>query len=269
MARWPDRVTVLIGPGASADRLMADFEAAREVVGLNDFVTRRAWLALEKAERALRGNRYKVPKFVHQEIWSKSAWRDGAVRFGAARGLSEATATRPRPPLPAGNGRQPQPVPDRPHRQCHPLALQDRATGRSCTTADQVAELNALGQELPLAFLPSHRSNLDRLSLQFLKWENDLPPNHTAGGINMNFFPVGPLIRRTGVFFIRRSFKDNVLYKFVLRSYLDYLVENRFPLEWYMEGGQVAFGEAAAAAVRHSCRMSSTHGDATRPRTSC
>ena len=29
---------------------------------------------------------------------------------------------------------------------------------------DQVADLNALGQEMPLAFLPSHRSNLDRLS---------------------------------------------------------------------------------------------------------
>jgi glycerol-3-phosphate O-acyltransferase len=107
----------------------------------------------------------------------------------------------------------------------------------------QVAELNALGQEVPLAFLPSHRSNLDRLSLQFLKWENDLPPNHTAGGINMNFFPLGPLIRRTGVFFIRRSFKDNELYKFVLRSYLDYLVENRFPLEWYLEGGRSRSGK--------------------------
>src|SRR5688572_32712446 len=86
MARWPDRVTVLTGPGAAADRLIADFHAADELAGLTDFVTRRAWLALEKAERSLRGNRYKVPKFVHQEIWSKSAWRDGAIRFGAARG---------------------------------------------------------------------------------------------------------------------------------------------------------------------------------------
>ena len=74
-------------------------------------------------------------------------------------------------------------------------------------------------------------------------WENDLPPNHTAGGINMNFFPVGPLVRRTGVFFIRRSFKENPLYKIVLRSYLDYLVEKRFPLEWYMEGGRSRSGK--------------------------
>jgi glycerol-3-phosphate O-acyltransferase len=100
-----------------------------------------------------------------------------------------------------------------------------------------------LGNGDPLVFLPSHRSNLDRLSLQYMLWENDFPPNHTAGGINLNFFPVGPLVRRTGVFFIRRSFKDNPLYKVVLRSYLDYLVEKRFPLEWYMEGGRSRSGK--------------------------
>jgi glycerol-3-phosphate O-acyltransferase len=68
--------------------------------------------------------------------------------------------------------------------------------------------------------------------------ENGLPPTHTAGGINMNFFPLGPLVRRSGVFFIRRSFKDNPVYKFVLHHYIDYLVEKRFSLEWYLEGGR-------------------------------
>ena len=82
--------------------------------------------------------------------------------------------------------------------------------------------------------------------LQFMLWENDLPPNHTAGGINMNFFPIGPLMRRTGVFFIRRSFKDNRLYKTVLKGYLDYLIEKRFPLEWYMEGGRSRSGRLGA-----------------------
>jgi glycerol-3-phosphate O-acyltransferase len=240
--RWPDRLTVLTGPGAAVDRLLTDFAAADELVGFTDFVTRRAWLALERAERSVRGNRYKVPKFIHQEIWSKSAWRDGAVRFGVGRGLSQPAALA------------------RAHHYLEEMAanhspflidlianaihwLYKQGYGGIIYDRKQVAELNALGQEVPLAFLPSHRSNLDRLALQFLKWENDLPPNHTAGGINMNFFPIGPLIRRTGVFFIRRSFKDNELYKFVLQSYLDYLVENRFPLEWYMEGGRSRSGK--------------------------
>ena len=59
----------------------------------------------------------------------------------------------------------------------------------------------------------------------------------------MNFFPVGPLVRRSGVFFIRRSFKDNLVYKFVLRQYIDYLIEKRFSLEWYLEGGRSRSGK--------------------------
>ena len=79
--------------------------------------------------------------------------------------------------------------------------------------------------------------------LQYALHERGLPPNHTAGGINMNFFPIGPLVRRSGVFFIRRSFKDNPIYKFVLRQYIDYLIEKRFSLEWYVEGGRSRSGK--------------------------
>jgi glycerol-3-phosphate O-acyltransferase len=82
--------------------------------------------------------------------------------------------------------------------------------------------------------------------MQYVLWENDLPPSHTAGGINLDFWPVGPLVRRTGVFFIRRSFRDDTLYKFVLRSYLDYLLSRRFPLEWYLEGGRSRTGKLRA-----------------------
>ena len=74
-------------------------------------------------------------------------------------------------------------------------------------------------------------------------WENGLPPNHTAGGINMNFFPLGPLFRRAGVFFIRRTFKDDEVYKLVLHHYIDYLIEKRFSLEWYIEGGRSRSGK--------------------------
>jgi glycerol-3-phosphate O-acyltransferase len=74
-------------------------------------------------------------------------------------------------------------------------------------------------------------------------YENELPPPHTAGGINMNFFLGGPLLRRAGIFFIRRSFKDNEVYKFVLRQYIDYLIEKRFTLEWYIEGTRSRSGK--------------------------
>jgi hypothetical protein len=108
---------------------------------------------------------------------------------------------------------------------------------------DQLAEVKALAQQNPVVFLPSHKSNLDHLVLQYALHENGHAPNHTAGGINMNFFPVGPLVRRSGTFFIRRSFRDDEIYKFVLHHYIDYLIEKRFSLEWYIEGGRSRSGK--------------------------
>jgi glycerol-3-phosphate O-acyltransferase len=108
---------------------------------------------------------------------------------------------------------------------------------------EQLKRVKALSQQHPVVFLPSHKSNLDHLVLQYALHENGHAPNHAAGGINMNFFPVGPIIRRSGVFFIRRSFKDNPVYKFVLRNYVDYLIEKRFSLEWYIEGGRSRSGK--------------------------
>jgi glycerol-3-phosphate O-acyltransferase len=242
LSRWPTRAAILTGAGGSASRLIADHLGSSEVTSLTDFVTRRAWLALERAERELRGNRYKVPKFVHDEILSRAEFREGAVLHGSGRGLSESVAlARARHYLREVAATHSPFLIDLIANAIHWLYRQ----GYGALIYDQgtVARIAGLGRELPLVFLPSHRSNLDRLALQYLKWENDLPPNHTAGGINMNFFPIGPLIRRTGVFFIRRSFKENDLYKFVLRTYLDYLVESRFPLEWYLEGGRSRSGK--------------------------
>lgn len=237
--RWPDRLEIVAGPGADT----RDLRALHDGQGsLTDFITRRAWRALERAERALRGDRYKVPRFLHEEITSSPSFRTESIRLGAMRNLGE--------PVAIARGRYYL----REIAAKHSPFLIDlfaniinwvirQGYGSMIYDRKQVAEISSLGREWPLVFLPAHRSNLDRLSLQFLKWENDLPPNHTAGGINMNFFPVGLLVRRTGVFFIRRSFKDNELYKFVLRHYLDYLVENRFPLEWYLEGGRSRSGK--------------------------
>src|SRR5204863_526827 len=121
----------------------------------------------------------------------------------------------------------------------------------------QLEALAALGQRHPLVFLPTHKSMLDSLVLKYALYENGLPPNHTAGGINMNFFPMGGLMRRTGIFFIRRSFKDNEVYKFVLHHYLDYLVEKRFPLEWYIEGTRSRSGCSVCRAARSAWRRRS------------
>ncbi len=241
-ARYPDRCRIVVAEPARSSGVRARWEQSPEMLGFDEYVSRRAWLALERAERRLRGNRYKVPRFVHHEVSERPEFRVGVAHLARELGRPEA-ATRQRAVRYL-----------REIAASHSTFLIDvianaihwiyrQGYGALSYDEQQVRDLYGLGQGHPLVFLPSHRSNLDRLVLQYLLWENDLPPNHTAGGINMNFFPVGPLIRRTGVFFIRRSFKDNPLYKLVLRSYIDYLIEKRFSLEFYLEGGRSRSGK--------------------------
>ncbi|HJQ75913.1 MAG TPA: 1-acyl-sn-glycerol-3-phosphate acyltransferase [Acidimicrobiia bacterium] len=237
----PRRVRLVAATGAAVSDLESAYAESGEIDGLEPFVTRRAWRTLDKVERNLRGNRYKIPRFVPEAILSRGQFALSLDRYAAETG-SEAervrrTAASYLKEIAATHSPY---VIDLIARMIHTLYRQ--GYGKIRYSDQEVSEVAALGADHPVVFLPSHRSNLDRLSLQFMLWENDLPPNHTAGGINLDFFPIGPLLRRTGVFFIRRSFKDNDLYKIVLRAYIDYLVEKRFPLEWYMEGGRSRSG---------------------------
>jgi glycerol-3-phosphate O-acyltransferase len=242
LGRSPDRVRIIVGEGASDAELVAAQQAHTDEADPIDAFTRRAWRVLDRGERAERGNRYKISRFVAEDIVNRASFREEAILLGRRRGLPEVISlARARYYV-------------REMAASHSPFLIDlianlinwiirQGYGAIHYESETVDEIARLGRDYPLVFLPTHKSNLDRLSLQFMLWENDLPPNHTAGGINMNFFPVGPLVRRTGVFFIRRSFKDNDLYKFVVRTYLDYLIERRFPLEWYMEGGRSRSGK--------------------------
>ncbi|MGH8875088.1 MAG: 1-acyl-sn-glycerol-3-phosphate acyltransferase, partial [Acidimicrobiia bacterium] len=242
LARHPDRVRIVAGEGAPASELLEAHARSVETLSVGELVTRRAWLALERAERRERGNRYKVPRLVAEDILRRPDFREAVAGLAAETRLSEEAAIRR-----AGRylreiaaGHSPFLI-DLIANAIHWLYRQ--GYGAILYDPAKVREIAAISQQHPVVFLPTHRSQMDRLSMQFLLWENDLPPNHTAGGINMNFVPGGALMRRTGVFFIRRSFKDNPLYKLVLRSYIDYLIEKRFPLEWYIEGARSRTGK--------------------------
>jgi glycerol-3-phosphate O-acyltransferase len=103
--------------------------------------------------------------------------------------------------------------------------------------------LRALNRRHGLVFLPSHKSYLDPFILRGSLGRAGLPCNHVLGGVNVSFWPMGPVLRRSGIVFIRRSIKDDAVYKLALRSYLGYLVERRYNLEWYLEGGRSRTGK--------------------------
>ena len=107
----------------------------------------------------------------------------------------------------------------------------------------RIAELRELSRRRSLVFLPSHRSYLDPLVLRPALLGHGLPPNHVIGGLNVSFWPVGPVTRRSSYVFIRRKFRDDEVYKWTLRQYLAYLARKRFNLEWYIEGGRSRTGK--------------------------
>jgi glycerol-3-phosphate O-acyltransferase len=248
LRRHPDRCRIVAGEPARISELKERWQKAvgshrEQTMSLADFVARQAMLASERAERKLRGARYKVPRLVHEDILGRPAFRGGAARLARELDRSEADVltemSRNLREIAATHSPF---VID----LVAPLIRWLYTQGYEETVQYDPAELGrlmALAQRHPVVLLPSHKSNLDHLVLQYVLYENGHPPNHTAGGINMNFFPIGPLVRRSGVFFIRRSFRDDRVYKFVLRHYIDYLIEKRFSLEWYIEGGRSRSGK--------------------------
>jgi len=97
-----------------------------------------------------------------------------------------------------------------------------------------------------LVYLPNHRSHIDYLLLSYLVHAQGLAPPHIAAGANLNFPVVGPLLRRGGAFFLRRSFKGEPLYAAVFREYLHTMLAKGFPLAYFIEGGRSRSGRTLA-----------------------
>lgn len=95
----------------------------------------------------------------------------------------------------------------------------------------------------PVVFMPCHRSHLDYLVIPYLLFLQDMVTPHIAAGINLNFWPFGRFMRRGGAFFIRRSFRGDVLYSACLRRYLEYLIINRHNVMFFIEGTRSRSGK--------------------------
>ena len=238
LTKDPSRARVVAGEPAKVSELRqqwSDTTVAENPREFARFVIRRAILAIERVELRLLGPEYKSPRLIKPEMMASARFREGLEQIPGA------TVDK------AGE------------------MLDELSTGWSRFSVDLIpslgraifsrgfdpnvdydrTEVESMRRALenhPAVLLFSHRSYLDGVIVPVAMQENRLPPVHTFAGINLSFGFMGPLMRHSGVIFLRRKL-DDPLYKYVLRQFVGYIVEKRFNLSWSIEGTRSRTGK--------------------------
>ena len=236
--RDPSRARVVAGEPAKVSELRqqwSDTTVAENPREFARFVIRRAILAIERVELRLLGPEYKSPRLIKPEIMASARFQEGLKQIPGAT-VDKAGAMLDE--LATGWSRfSVDLIPSLGRaifsRGFDPKIDYDR---------DEVESMRRALETHPAVLLFSHRSYLDGAIVPVAMQENRLPPVHTFAGINLSFGFMGPLMRHSGVIFIRRKL-DDPLYKYVLRQFIGYVVEKRFNLSWSIEGTRSRTGK--------------------------
>lgn len=245
LSRQPSRCTVVVGEPARHSELMARWEGHSGLGGDRQafarFVELQARLAVDRAERTLIGARHKTAHDIVEDLLASRRFREGAEVLAASLGRpTHEVISEARCALMELASVQSRLARDLWVQMSRYLWARAYRLEVDVAGIDRVREL---GRRHPLVFLPSHKSNLDGFVMASVMYDFGFPQNHVIGGKNMGFWPLGPLGRRVGVVWIRRSFGGDPVYKFALRRYLAHLASKRFNLEWYIEGGRSRSGK--------------------------
>jgi glycerol-3-phosphate O-acyltransferase len=219
---------------------------AQERVGDDEAAARRLGYALlrkvERERRAVLGPAQKPTDRVREEVLKSPklqavlrdlAGSDGkaqALLEGKARGMLRELMTTPDP----GTLRGLEAIADTLVNQVYAGIDVDREG------LDRVREAARRGS---IVLLPSHKSHVDYLLLSFVLRKNGLMAPVIAAGDNLAFFPLGPVFRRAGAFFIRRSFRGDRLYAAVVDAYVRRLMRDGNAVEFFLEGGRSRTGK--------------------------
>lgn len=106
-----------------------------------------------------------------------------------------------------------------------------------------LARVREAARRANLVLVPCHRSHMDYLIMGYIFYHNYLYPPLTAAGLNLAFWPMGFLFRKSGAFFIRRDFRGSVLYPVVFSRYLHTILSEGYPIEFFIEGGRSRSGK--------------------------
>jgi glycerol-3-phosphate O-acyltransferase len=101
----------------------------------------------------------------------------------------------------------------------------------------------------PLIYVPSHKSHIDYLILNYMLYQHHMHIPRIAAGKNLSFWPMGYIFRKSGAFFIRRTFKGSRLYSKVFSKYIKTLLKEGHPLEFFIEGGRSRSGKLVSPKI--------------------
>jgi glycerol-3-phosphate O-acyltransferase len=107
---------------------------------------------------------------------------------------------------------------------------------------NHIQRLRDVAKEKVLVYVPCHRSHFDYMLLSYICYVEGLQPPHIAAGINLNLPVLGPILRRGGAFFLRRTFKGNRLYAAVFDAYVYQILVRGYSIEYFVEGGRSRTG---------------------------
>lgn len=247
LSKDPSRAVPVAARSATLSDLRRRYAALDDGLGgtegLTTFIAGQATIALDIEERKITGGRYKVPRRVAENIKSRKAFRDAVQRISDEEGIPfgdlqsetdeimEELIAIPSPFWIDFGGR-------------FAAKLSSLAYDSDIVlNHDDLAKVKDIVTNYPTAFLWTHKTHVDGMAMQKVLYENDFPAAHTFAGINMAFAGIGHMARRSGAIFIRRTFQDNTLYKTILRFYVGYLLEKRFPFSWSFEGTRSRVGK--------------------------
>lgn len=234
----PRRARVVAGESAKVSELRQqwrDTTVAEHKRDFAQFVSRRALLPLARAEYRILGPQYKSPRLVKPEMLASARFRAGLDRIP---GATVEDAGKMLDELSTGWSQV----------SVDLVSVLGRLASRGFDPEFdydeyQVAAMRAALEAHPAVLLFSHRSYIDGVVVPVAMQDNRLPPVHMFGGINLSFGLMGPLMRRSGMIFIRRNIGNDPLYKYVLKEYVGYVVEKRFNLSWSIEGTRSRTGK--------------------------
>jgi glycerol-3-phosphate O-acyltransferase len=108
---------------------------------------------------------------------------------------------------------------------------------------EMLEKVRHLAREMPVVYVPCHKSHLDYLLVSNTLYRHRMSLPYIVAGVNLNFWPLGKIFRGSGAFFMRRTFSGKRLYSKVFSKYIEYLVRDNIPIEFFIEGSRSRTGK--------------------------